>query len=392
MKISIIVQRYGADFVGGAESHARFVAERLTPFYDVEVLTSCAQDYHTWENYYASGKSELNGVTIHRFPVAKIRPPDFPQIADNIYRRPHTFADEIDWVRAQGPLVPDLVDHLKRHRDESDVFIFFTYLYYPTAMGLKLVADKAILVPTAHDEGPIYLDFYRSLFHAPRAILYNIEEERAFVQRRFGNGYLPNAIAGVGVDVARTPDPNRFRQPLGLDKPYFLYLGRITEHKNCDELVAFYRHYQQTHLGEADLVMVGKGEMPLPDLPGLVYGGFLNDVEKFDAIAGAEAIVMPSRFESMSMIVLEAWMLGKPVVCTAQCAVVRDMVRRAHGGLYYANAAEFSEILHRLTQDRPLAQTLGRQGQTFVQSTYTWPKVISTYRRFINDIASNPWR
>ena len=391
-KVSVVIQRYGDDILGGAELHARQVAERLAADYAVEILTSCAHDYNTWDNYYPPGLGQVNGLPVRRFPVAQPRPANFRQYSETMYNRTRSLAEEMAWVRAQGPYTPALLDHLKRERDASDVFLFFTYLYYPTAMGVKLVGDKAVLVPTTHNEGPFYFDFYRSVFHAPRAILYNTEEERQFVQRRLNNGYIPNAVVGVGVDVPPAPQPDRFRQKLGLgDRPYFLYLGRITEHKGCDELVQFYTAYQRLYPNEAALVLVGKGEMPLPNLPGLVYGGYVDDTERFDAVAGAQAMIVPSRYESMSMIALEAWALGKPVVCTAYCDVVRGMCQRGNGGLYYYDAAEFSEILHLLTTNAQVTDGLGRQGRAFVQATYTWPRVMAAYRRHLDAIIESPW-
>ena len=390
--VSVVIQRYGDDILGGAESHARHVAERLAATYDVEILTTCAHDYNTWANHYPPGVSQVNGLPVRRFPVAHPRPANFRQYSEAMYNRAHTLAEEMAWVRAQGPYAPALLDHLKQQRETRDVFIFFTYLYYPTAMGVKVVGDKAVLVPTTHNEGPFYFDFYRGVFHAPRAILYNTEEERQFVQRRLNNGYIPNAVVGVGVDVPPAPQPGRFRHKLGLDgRPYFLYLGRITDHKGCDELVRFYEVYQRAYPREAALVLVGKGEMPLPNLPGLVYGGYVDDTERFDALAGALAIVVPSRYESLSMIALEAWTLGKPVVCTAYSDVVRGMCQRGNSGLYYYDAAEFSEILHLLATDESVTARLGQQGQAFVQATYTWPRVIATYRQHIDAIIEDPW-
>ena len=70
MKIAIAAQRYGADINGGAELHARYVAEHLARHAEVEVLTTCAQDYVTWANVLPPGVETINGVTVRRFPVA----------------------------------------------------------------------------------------------------------------------------------------------------------------------------------------------------------------------------------------------------------------------------------------------------------------------------------
>lgn len=392
MRVSIVVQRYGPDVLGGAERHARQVAERLAERHEVQALTTCAHDYATWANAYPPGESVVNGVQVLRFPTAQPRAANLAQLWDRVHLRVHTLADELTWLRAQGPYAPGLLDHLRQYRDESDVFIFFTYLYYPTAMGLRLVADKSILVPTAHDEDPIYLSLFRNVFHSPRAILYNTEEERRFVERHFDNGYVPNAVVGVGVDTPDTPQPERFRARFGLDKPYFLYLGRIVPDKGCDEMLDYFDAYRRAFPDEAVLTLVGHGEMPLPSAPWLVPTGFIHDEDKVDAIAGAEGVIVPSRYESMSLTTLEAWSLGRPVICTAHSPVVRGLVRRAGGGLYYGDSEEFVEALHLLASDRDTADGLGRQGRRFTRATYRWPDVIATYQRFIEDIAAQPWR
>jgi glycosyltransferase involved in cell wall biosynthesis len=391
MRVTFVVQRYGEEILGGAESHARRVAERLTPYFDVGVLTTCALDYATWENVLPPGESVLNGVRVQRFPTLAPRRKDFDRLSARLFGRPHTLDEELEWLYAQGPWSPALLAALAAARDTTDVLIFFTYIYYPTALGLPLVSDKALLVPTAHDEPAIYFNIYRALFHAPRAILYNTEEERAFVEGQFGNGYIPNVVAGLGVDVPEAPEPGRFRQKLGLSGPYFLYLGRIVESKGCDELLHFYRRFSDRYPGAATLVLLGKAEMSLPHMPGLIYGGFVSEQEKFDAIAGATAVIVPSQYESLSMTALESWAIGRPVVTTAQGRVVSGMCRRGNCGLYYRTGDEFVEILHLLLEAPALAERLGLQGQSFVAKAYPWDVVIRKYRERVDYVASHPW-
>lgn len=391
MRVTFVVQRYGEEVLGGAESLARQVAERLTPYANVVVLTTCALEYTTWENILPPGKSTLNGVQIQRFPVVAPRRKDFDQLSARLFGQPHTFDEELEWLYAQGPWSPALLEAIVQARQATDVFIFFTYIYYPTALGLRLVSDKALLVPTAHDEPAIYFNIYRALFHAPRAILYNTDEERAFVEAQFGNAYVHNVIAGLGVETPTQTSPERFRRKLELSGPYFLYLGRIVESKGCDELLYFYQRFSARCPGAASLVLLGKKEMSLPPMPGLIYGGFVSEQEKFDAIAGATAVIVPSRYESLSMIALEAWAMGRPVVTTVHGRVVSGMCRRSNGGLYYRTADEFAEILHLLLENPALAKQLGLQGRRFVAETYAWNVVIEKYRAMLAYVSTHPW-
>src|SRR5262249_13086486 len=216
LRLAFVVQRYGPEIDGGAEYECRRVAEVLVPHHDVEVLTTCARDYLTWQNVYRPGLETIHEVPVRRFPVQRprrVRP--LGRCADRLYAHPHTWFDEAEWVRRQGPLALSLVEWIRDHADDHDGFLFFTYLYLPTVLGLPLVAHKAVLVPTAHDERPIYLDLFRSLFRLPRAFVFQVEEEQAFVESRFHTGDIPSAIIGGGVDPVAEAQPDRFRRATG---------------------------------------------------------------------------------------------------------------------------------------------------------------------------------
>jgi len=390
-RVTFVVQRYGKEIVGGSEAHAREVAERLTQYGDIEVLTSCALDYVTWENYYPEGEEEINGVRVRRFPVIGRRREDFNQLSERLFGKSISLKEELEWIYAQGPVVPGILEEISNIRNKRDVFIFFTYLYYPTIFGLRLVPDRAIFVPTAHDESPIYFNIFKPLFHSPRAILYNTEEEREFINRIFGNAYIPSEIVGVGVDTPESPDPLRFREKFGIDGKYLLYMGRIVSSKGCDELINFFRFYREKYKENVRLVLLGKTEMEIPEEEGVIYGGFVEEKEKFDAIAGCSAVVVPSRFESLSMIALEGWAMGKPVITNEFSFVVKSMCERSNGGLYYANKEDFAEVVHFIIKNEEVSSKLGENGKRFVDNYYTWEKVIQKYLKTIEFVLENKW-
>lgn len=390
-RITLVVQRYGREIVGGSEAHAREVAERLTPYGDVEVLTSCAFDYTTWENFYPEGGEEINGVRVRRFPVEGKRRQDFNQLSEKLFGKSVPLKEEIEWIYAQGPVVPKILEEIAKIRNQRDVFIFFTYLYYPTLFGLRLVPDKAIFVPTAHDEPPIYFNIFKPLFHSPRAILYNTEEERIFINKLFGNHYIPSEIAGVGVQIQGNLDPSSFRKKFGINGKYLLYMGRIVSSKGCQEMIDFFRYFKEKCKEDISLVLLGKTEMEIPKEEGIIYGGFVEEREKFNAIAGCSAVLVPSRFESLSMIALEGWAMGKPVITTEFSHVVKGMCERSNGGLYYANKEEFAEVLNLIIKDEELSKKLGENGKRFVENYYTWDKVVEKYLKMIEFIVKEKW-
>jgi glycosyltransferase involved in cell wall biosynthesis len=382
----VVVQRHG-DVPGGAEAHARSVVRRLAPHFAIEVATTTATDYRTWKSELTAGIDQVDGVTVRRFPVDRPRAFDFKLHERRAFAPAHTLDDERAFIDAQGPHAPDLLDFLFHRGRDYDHVLFFTYIYYPTVYGLPLVPERAVLVPTAHEEPAIGLDIYKPVFLAPRAIAYNTEEERRMVWRRFRNHRVPNEVVGVGIDVPANRDATRFREKHGIEGPYLLYVGRIVESKNCRELFANFallRRSDPAH--DATLVLIGDAEMRVPKDPGIRHLGRLTEQDKWDSLAGCSAFVMPSLLESLSLVTLEAWAAGRPVIVSARSPVLAGMARRARAGLAYSSPAEFAEICEVLISDRALGDRLGASGAAFVASTYTWPRVVETYIGLFDEV------
>jgi len=377
--LMVVVQRYGDIAGGGAEAHARSLVLRLRPHLNIEVATTTARDYWTWANEFTAGQAVVDGIPVHRFAVERGRSRDFRLRERRAFSATHTLADERAFVEAQGPVAPDLLEHVHRRGRQVDHVLFFTYIYYPTVLGLPLAPERAVLVPTAHDEPAIRLAIYKPVFSAPRAIAFNTAEERAMVHRLFRNERVPSEVVGVGVDVPADVSADRFRQRYAIEGPYLLYVGRIVESKQCGQLFDAFARWQDAQGTRATLVLMGHREMPVPERPDIRLLGRTSDEDKFDALAGCVALAQPSLLESLSIIALEAWACGRPVICDARSPVVWGMTYRAGAGLAYRSAAEFGEICEMLIARPQLASRLGAAGQSFVERTYTWPRVVETY-------------
>jgi glycosyltransferase involved in cell wall biosynthesis len=382
--IAVVVQRYGPEITGGSESLARAVAERLASDYAVTVFTTCARDYVTWRNERPEGTTTEGGVEVRRFATDEERDlPTFNAFSDTLYDRPHTDEDERSWLRRQGPYVPRLVEALRAEKDRFAAVLFFTYLYYTTVAGLEAAAEHAILVTTAHDEPPLRFRMYERVFALPRALAFLTAPEEALVRSRFDLSGRPALVAGIGVDTPGEPDVEGFRIRHDLAGPYVLYAGRIDAGKGCAEMLAFYERYRRDRAGAPPLVLIGKLAMPEPRAPGVRYLGYLPEDEKLAAMAGARAVLCPSPFESLSIVLLESLALGTPVLASARSAVLLDHCRRSNAGLWYEDADEFLEALDLLTGERELAGALGENGRAYVRQNFQWPVVLSRYRQLI---------
>lgn len=380
MKIAIVVQRYGADINGGAELHARYVAERLSRHATVQVFTTCARDYVTWKNELPAGEETINGVKVLRFPVSSPRnPDDFGRRSQTVFEKTHSIADEIAWLASEGPTSKALIKHIGRVSGEFDFFVFFSARYYHSWHGVRAVADKAVLVPTAEREPSIGLSIFGSVFRGVRAIMYNSLEERSMIQHVANNRQVPGVVVGVGSNIPDRVQHWRAKRKFNLKRPYAMYVGRIDENKGCGELFEYFARYSTMYPDGLDLVMAGSAQMPIPKHPRIKHIGFVPDEDKFDALGGADFLVMPSPYESLSMVALEAWALGKPVLANGRCDVLRGQVIRSNAGLYYESFEEFAETMYALEAAGPLNQVLGRNGREFFKRHYAWPVIERKY-------------
>jgi len=380
VKLAVVVQRYGQGINGGAELHARYIAEHLARHAEVEVVTTCATDYVTWRNDLDAGSDTVNNIPVRRFRVRHERDPRlFARRSERVFARRHSLDDELKWLDAEGPTSPALVNYLRRHHGDYDFCLFFSYRYYQSYHGARAARGRAVLVPTAERDETIGLSVFPPLFRTVRAIMYNSPEERAMIHAVSGNQSVPGVVVGIGSDVPGHPQPSRFRQKFDIRGPFAVYVGRVDRNKGCTELFEFFERYLREKAGRLTLVLIGQALLPIPGDPRIRHLGFLNDADKFDAVAAADLLIMPSFYESLSMVALEAWALGRPVLANGKCDVLKGQCLRSNGGLFYENEAEFVETMRSLEQNRWLAGTLGRNGRQFYREHYDWPVIERKY-------------
>ncbi len=391
MKIAVVVQRYGADINGGAELHARYLAEHLARHVQVEVLTTCAQDYITWQDAFPPGPSTAGGIPVRRFPVTRPRDPQtFGAWSERVFAHRHSVNDELAWLDAEGPTSPDLVRYIASHQTDYDYFLFFSFRYYHAYHGARAVPGKAILVPTAERDEALGLGIFAPVLQGVRACMYNSPEERALLQAVAGTDDVPGVVVGIGSEVPASSNPARFRQRTGLHERTAIYIGRIDENKGCAELFDFWKRYSEITPGGLTLVLIGTPVLPVPDHPRIRHLGFVSDQEKYDALAAAEFLIMPSYFESLSMVALEAWALGKPVLANGKCDVLRGQAMRSNAALYYDNYAEFVEAVRVLESSATVTSALGRNGSTYFRTNYSWPVIERKYLDMFDRLTRDP--
>lgn len=385
-RVAFVVQRCGVEVNGGAEQLCLQVAQRMAAHWQVEILSTCAHDYVTWANHYPEGEELVSGVKIRRFVVDGERDNEaFNDLSRDLAARQQqtTAFEQAEWMRAQGPMSSSLLTFLEKNIDEYVVFIFFGYLYAQSYFGLQRVARKAILAPFAHDEWPMYFSMWNEHFCKPRAFVFSTFEEKAFLQKRFPHAALNGEIVGVGIERPHNIDVGAFRNQYGITERFLLYVGRVDPSKGCDTMFEHYLRWQSETNSDVRLVVVGGAVMPIPEHPSITHLGFVDDATKWNALAACQALIMPSPHESLSMVLLEAWSVMRPVIVNGACDVLVGQCRRANGGLWFDNYDEFSAAANTLVSGA-MAVQLGKQGHAFVEREYAWEHIEQKYCRLIS--------
>jgi glycosyltransferase involved in cell wall biosynthesis len=383
--IGFVVQRYGKDVIGGSETLARNLAERLVKEgFRIIVFTTCARDYLTWRNEFAAGESILQGVLIRRFPVRRERNiDDFNRFSSQFFAAAAIDRDEQKWLEAQGPFCPDLIQALSAEQKAIDLFFFFTYLYYPTVVGIGAVNKPVVLFPTAHDEAPIYLAAMQKVFLRPQSLFFLTRAEMELVRRLFSPPGLMRLVRS-GITIRTDISDKPFRRKYLLVAPYLLYAGRIEKGKGLEAVFEYYRALK----GEdyVDLVLIGKKLMDIPDIQGLKYLGYVSEADKLAAFKGAVLSLQPSPLESLSITTLESFSVETPVLVNRRCPPLLEHVESSGAGMAFDNEADFLNGFRQIFRHSALRKMMGAKGLEYVRRFYSWDVVLAEIKKGIGEV------
>jgi glycosyltransferase involved in cell wall biosynthesis len=392
LRASFVTPWYGRDIPGGAEAEARRTAQNLAAAgVDVAVLTTCLGGLGAdWDHdQLPAGESVEDGVTVLRFPTARRDGARFNLLNARVMAGERLSDDEERDFFANMVHSPALMEHIAAH-PEMGPFFFIPYLFTTSVWGPLIHPRRSVLIPCLHDEGYARMTSVRRAFASARAIAFHVPAERDLGASLYDLSGGAPLVLGEGIDTDWSADGARFRAKYGVNGPFILYAGRKDAGKNTPLLVQYFLRYIDERAGAGGLKLLLIGNLPAPVPAGredvAVDLGFVSRQDKYDAYAAANVFVQPSLMESFSIVIMEAWLAGTPVMVHSGCAVTREHVEKSGGGLHFNDYPHFAESLDLILARPALAGEMAQAGRNYVLANFAWPQVTQRFVSLIERI------
>ncbi|HEY1727960.1 MAG TPA: glycosyltransferase [Candidatus Baltobacteraceae bacterium] len=388
--IALLTPWYGPECTGGAESLARELAERLSVENKVTILTTTSRSFlHDWDkDFHKAGRSKEGSKDVLRFRVRRRDRRIFNDLNTSLLELPQERWGEVARSRSfTDPFIensinsPDLENYLARESaSHYDAVLALPYLYGVVVRGIAAASGPVHLVPCLHDEAYARIPHIEDAFHKARTLLFNSAGEAALAKQLYGPGILHKShIVGTGVPPAGEAGP----LPPIATSPYYLFLGRRAPEKGLDLLLeAFQRSRGNGHGREIALILAGPGERSYSDPDRGIHDlGFVDEATKRALLRDALALASPSKNESYSRVLMEAWREHTPVIAHADCLATATAVRESRGGLVAGTSDEWTRALNAMhSMEAVSRQAMGASGAEYAAENADWDKALARLR------------
>lgn len=392
MKLAFVIPWYGEGIPGGAEMELREVAGHLQKAgADVEILTTCVRDFTAdWnENYYAAGTAMVYDVPTRRFPVRKRDTAAFDRINAKLMQGKHITTKEEVLFLQEMINSPLLYEYIEAHSNDYDLFIFIPYMFGTTFHGVLACPEKAVMIPCFHEEAYAHMRLFRQTYINLRSMIFNSVPEMQLANRLYDLQEVEQICTGIGMNTTITGNADTFRAKYGIAEPFLIYAGRKDSGKNVHTLLQYFAEYKKRNPDDPlQLVLIGGGKLAVPaSVQDAVHDlGYVSQQDKYDALRAALFLCQPSKNESFSLVIMESWLCGRPVLVHSGCAVTKDFAQRAEGGLYFNSYFEFEGCVRWLETHPHEADQLGQNGRQFVLANFDWNVVTRKYLSFFQKL------
>ena len=391
-KIAFVVPWYGDKIPGGAETELRGLIKDLQKNgIKLEVLTTCAEKFMSdWnKNYYKSGDYIEGGIKVKRFKVRKRNTKKFDEINFKLMNNHRITIEEEKIFFEEMIRSTDLESYIEENIDEYSLFCFIPYMFGTTYYGVKKARKKSVIIPCLHDESYAYMETIKEIFNISSASIFHAKPEQELAKRLYGMENIKIPILGEGLDFNIPNKLEGFKEQYNLKNPYILYAGRKDEGKNVHLLLKYFSIFKEKNTSiDLDLVLIGGGEIQIPqNIKKNVYDlGFVSIEDKYRAYANAITLIQPSINESFSIVIMESWAVGTPVIVNNKCEVTKNFAIESNGGLYFNNYFEFEEILKFYINNFNIVNKIGQNGKKYVFKNFDRKIVTKKYIDFFKEL------
>lgn len=390
-KIGFVIPWYAENIPGGAEMEVREVTKHLkAEGMDVEILTTCVKEFVSdWNvDFYPEGEEIIHNVPVRRFKVKKRDTAAFDAVNTKLMKGDVPTAEEQQVFVDEMVNSTALYDYIKKNKDQYTAFVYIPYMFGTTYFGVKACPEKAVLIPCFHDEAYVYMNIFRELYSKAAGMVFNARPEYELTKKLYDIEDMETVVMGIGMDTDLTADADEFRKKFGINDPFILYAGRKDEGKNVHTLVKYFREYRKRRITDLKLVLIGGGSIDIPpDIRSQVIDlGFVDKQDKYNAAAAAEFLCQPSKNESFSLVIMESWLCGRPVLVHEGCAVTTNFARESNGGLYFSDYFEFEGCTDFFLSEKETAEKMGKNGREYVKTNFDWNVIVRKYKEFFEKL------
>ncbi len=378
LRFGIVAPRYGKDQAGGAESLAGSYAMALANVgHQVEILTTTTSSMIDWNDDLAGGETIEDGIPVCRFALDSCDSSKYRQLCYKLEQYDQiTWSEQTELMR-HGFRSSQLEEHIKWNSDEYDYLFYLPYLYGTTYWASQMAPEKSFAIPCYHKERYASLDILNQNAKWFAGIFFNTIAEKRLAETELKISNSSTNVVGGCVDTNVEGDADRFREKYGVEGAFLLYAGRFSRDKNLQELLDYFREYKRNANSDVSLIFIGKGDFEIKNDPaiGIKNLGFLPEGDKVDAFAACAAFLLPSTQESFSIVMMEAWVQGRPVIAHAGCPVSREHIYTCGGGMLYGDVVEFAGCIDKLMADRENASAMGARGRDYAINNFGCDKI-----------------
>jgi len=395
-KLGFVIPWYSDTVKGGAETELRGIVKHLSASgVELEILTTCVKEFSSdWSvNFYKEGPADEGGIKVLRFPARKRDTEAFDAVNLKFIKGVPVSAEEEQIFMREMVNSPKLYEYMNEHQDEYSLFVHIPYMFGTAYNGIKVCPEKSVLIPCLHEEAYAHMRLWNDVFSKLSGMIYLSTPEMKLANELYDLKNVKQEVLGAGVDSDFDPDPSRFREKFKINDPFILYAGRKDTGKNVDLLIRYFGEFikRNPSCDSLKLILIGGGDIEIPNefSSRIIDLGFVDREDKYDACAASLCMCQPSTHESFSIVIMESWLCGRPVLVHENCDVTCAFAKESNSGLYFKDFYDFEGAVKFYLDNPDKADIMGRTGREYVMQRFTWDVITRKFTEFFKEVSND---